>query len=67
MTIDNPKKPTTFPKLPNLRKLRHEARSALQFDKNTILSLYAMAHCIPYDNFIRKISLVPFFTYFWTN
>lgn len=67
MTMDNPKQPNTFPSLPSLRKMRHQVRSALQFDKNTILSLYAMAHCIPYDTFIRKISLVPFFIYFWTN
>lgn len=66
MSMDNPKEPPTLPKLLNLRKYRHEARSALQFDKNIILSLYAMTCSPPYDSFIKKMSLVPFILYFWT-
>lgn len=57
----------TLPTLTNLRKIRHEARSALQFDKNPILSIYAMSDLPPYDSFIRKFCIVPFFIYFWSN
>jgi hypothetical protein len=66
MRMYNTKEPSTLPKLKNLRKYRYESKSALQFDRNTILSLYSMACSPPYDNFIKKLSLVPFILYFWT-
>ncbi|KAH9645032.1 hypothetical protein HF086_005577 [Spodoptera exigua] len=41
--INEPSEPPTFPKLSTLRRIRHEVKRALQFDKNTILSIYAMS------------------------
>lgn len=67
MDKDNPKEPPTMPKLNNLRKIRHEAKRALQFDKNTIISIYAMSQSSPFNTYIHNFSLVPFFVYFWTN
>lgn len=64
--INEPSEPPTFPKLSTLRRIRHEVKSALQFDKNPILSIYAMSQSPPFDSFIQKFSLIPFFLYFWT-
>ena len=66
INTDNPREPPTFPKLSTLRRIRMEAKNALQFDRNPILSIYAMSQSPPFDSFIQKFSLVPFFLYFWT-
>lgn len=58
MKIDNPKEPPTLPKLGNLRKIRHDIKRALQFDKNTKLSIHVMSQSSAFDTIIRKFSLV---------